>query len=606
MYLSKAEIKNFRNLQDFFITFKPGLNVILGENNTGKTNFLDALRLVLSSGSGSREIWARASDLLHDESGTRQANSFEIHLTFRDLKGGDFGLFSKCLAPQIGADAAQIHFRFELRVDARGFERRKVTLWGGETEGDSIEGEVLECLRATFLPALRDAEADLRPGRNTRISRLLIEMSEGEHSEREALVQEIKNANQNIGSLPLVAKAKQTINDNLQQITGPEFAQIADLALSDPTFERITDTMRALVGVSQPLEISENGLGYNNLLYIGTVLSELQRAQDIDLRLLLIEEPEVHLHPQFQVLLVDYLLQQAKQDVQVFVTSHSPTLASRVPVDRIIVLHKGRTGEQRGRIIAKPISECGLDENERLDLRRYLDITKSTLFFSRGVLLVEGISEALLLPSLAHCIIVARPDKKTAPLKLEIFGVSIVNMNGLAFQPFAKLFQSGNLDIPCALISDRDPQLTLEENNAPQLTQQQKDQIEFPTQGNSTRMSSAAQTMLKMESGQLKVFLADKTFEYDLALAGNSKRMAEIYKDMPHPAKGQKMLDRIATCKSERDKAIVFFESFAKGEKARFAQRLAATLDSSQQGFVVPPYLIRAIGHVTGQSNAES
>lgn len=603
MYLAKADINNFRNLQDFSITFRPGLNVIVGENNTGKTNVLDALRLVLSSGSTPRDIWARAADLRHDENGVRQATSFEIHLTFLGLKDGDLGLLSKCLAPSIGKDAAQIHFRFELRVDAKGYERRKVTLWGGETEGDTVESDVMDSLRATFLPALRDAEADLRPGRNTRISRLLDELSKGKPLEREALVKQIESANKNIKDLSLMNRAKQAINDNLQQITGPALAQKADLALSAPSFERITDTIRALVGSPQPFEMSENGLGFNNLLYIGTVLSELQRAQEIDLRLLLIEEPEAHLHPQLQVLLVDHLNQQAKQEVQVFVTSHSPTLASRVPVERIIVLHVGRTGKSQGKIVAKSVGECGLDDTERRDLRRYLDITKSTLFFSRGVILVEGISEALLLPYIARSMSVGLAEGKTVQLKLEDHGVSIVNVSGLAFRPFAKLFQSGNLDIPCALISDGDPQLTPEEKDSI-MTQDEKDHILFPAQGESARKSPTAKAMEDLVSGQLRVFLANKTFEYDLGLAGNSQKMAEVYKQM-HPVQGQEMLALMASCKTQRDRAKAFYECFDRKEKARFAQRLAEDFDTSQCVVVIPPYLMSAFKHVIGQSDAQ-
>jgi putative ATP-dependent endonuclease of OLD family len=596
MYVAKADINNFRNLQDFSITFQPGLNVIVGENNTGKTNVLDALRLVLSAGSTPRDIWAKAADLRHDENGVRQATSFEIHLTFLGLKGGDFGLLSKCLAPSISKDAAQIHFRFELRVDA--------TLWGGETEGDTVESEVMDSLRATFLPALRDAEADLRPGRNTRISRLLDEISKGKPSEREALVQEIKTANKNIKDLPLMNRAKQAINDNLQQITGPALAQKADLALSPPAFERITDTIRALVGTPQPFEMSENGLGYNNLLYIGTVLTELQRALEIDLRLLLIEEPEAHLHPQLQVLLVDHLLEQAKQEVQVFVTSHSPTLASRVPVERIIVLHRGRTGKSQGKIVAKSIGECGLDNTERRDLRRYLDITKSTLFFSRGVILVEGISEALLLPCIARNMSIGLADGKTVQLKLEDHGVSIVNVSGLAFRPFAKLFQSGNLDIPCALISDGDPQLSPEEKGS-KMTEDERDHILFPSQGESARKSPTAKAMQDMRSGQLDVFLGNKTFEYDLCLAGNSQKMTEVYKQM-HPIQGKQMLSLMGTCKTERDRARAFCQCFDGKEKARFAQRLVEDSDTSQYAVVIPPYLVRAFKHVIGQSDAQS
>ena len=52
MYLSKIRIRNFRNFEDFTASFAGGLNVIVGENNIGKSNLLDAIRLSLGNRGG--------------------------------------------------------------------------------------------------------------------------------------------------------------------------------------------------------------------------------------------------------------------------------------------------------------------------------------------------------------------------------------------------------------------------------------------------------------------------------------------------------------------------------------------------------------------------
>ena len=286
-------------------------------------------------------------------------------------------------------------------------------------------------------------------------------------AELDALVAKVQEANDAIQALDIIKRAEEIINRNLTDILGPVRPQSASFAMSEPEFREIADSIKVLIGRKKHFEVTENGLGYNNLLYISTVLGELRRSaeNEVSLPILMIEEPEAHLHPQLQMLLVDHLVNKVDSPVQILLTSHSPTLASKVPVQRISVMHEGRMGEKAGKIVVKPIRECGLKSNQMQDLNRYLDITKSTLFFSRGVILVEGISEALLLPVLA----------RKMGIDLAQHGVTVVNVSSLAFEPFARLFQDGGLDIPCALITDADP--TVEDKN---LSEDEIDRIIYP------------------------------------------------------------------------------------------------------------------------------
>lgn len=76
--------------------------------------------------------------------------------------------------------------------------------------------------------------------------------------------------------------------------------------------------------------LSENSLGYNNLIYIATILAEFEGLKDkyTTPRILLIEELEAHLHPQLQIKLLKFLQEQAeKNDIQVIITTHSVSLA---------------------------------------------------------------------------------------------------------------------------------------------------------------------------------------------------------------------------------------------------------------------------------------
>jgi len=162
------------------------------------------------------------------------------------------------------------------------------------------------------------------------------------------------------------------------------------------------------------------GLGSNNILYMACELLLLGREPE-GLPLLLVEEPEAHLHPQRQLRLMQFLKKAASgkvkdelgRKVQVILSTHSPNLASGLPVANTILLD-GNT--------AHPLSEehTRLSTNDYSFLERFLDVTKANLFFAHGVLIVEGDGEALVLPSIARAL----------NLDLDEHGVSIVGVKG--------------------------------------------------------------------------------------------------------------------------------------------------------------------------------
>jgi len=86
MYIEKIFIKNFRAIGSSGVTLNcnKGINIILGENNSGKSAIIDAARLVLSAGEYRKNVFVKTSDFHIDEYG-EQAKLINIDVFFNEL-----------------------------------------------------------------------------------------------------------------------------------------------------------------------------------------------------------------------------------------------------------------------------------------------------------------------------------------------------------------------------------------------------------------------------------------------------------------------------------------------------------------------------------------
>lgn len=567
MYLNSLHIKNFRGIREITLKFQKGLNVLIGENNCGKTAVADALRLVLSTGSVRRDISMTIDDFFCDSSGSR-AQTVELDATFNELTPAEQGIFVEMLSIIDSTPQLKLHLRYSLETRG-GIERWRFRSWGGENEGQQIAPEVLnELFYYVHLGALRDAERDLSPSRGNRLGQLFMKLKRNPEDQRQLAETIQQKFNEDPDWTSLRQQAQQKVKNHLDDVSLEDERYGVDISFVPLEFRRIVETLQMRFrretdgSPGRLFQIEQNGLGYNNLLYIATVLGDLIERKSLEAEAyvaLIIEEPEAHLHPQLQDTLFNFLENVAGRGIQIFITSHSPTVTAKTRLDSIAVLHASPDGNEVVNVL-----NCPLTEDEKGYLGRFLDVTKSQLFFAKAVVLVEGISEALLLPLLAQRIS-SDLDKK---------GIEIVNIAGTAFRPFALLFNSNDpvrrLSIHCSLITDDD-------------------------RSAAGQISPRAVTAQGLAGGMLQVFIARKTFEYELWESGNSNIMIEVYETL-HPrtplTSAQDLLNALAR---NEDKAV-----FAQGLSLRLTRDAA-----ERENFIVPEYIRRAISWVTGPMRGE-
>ena len=557
MWLRELQIRNFRRIDALTVSFPRGLTVLVGENNSGKTTIIDALRLMLFAGRDFDSLRLTEDDF---RAGTGHA-PIEISCRFTGLEDEDEVHFQECLV-DIGDG------KFEMQVNARVefnemTNRCNVKMWGGETEGGSLPSNHYERLATIYLQPLRDPERGLRPGLHSQVSRLVDCLTaEDQRTDFEAIAED---ANAKIRGLRPVEEARGDINAQMAAIAGSELTQKTELIFTDPTFRRIIAGLQPEI---DGLPFTLNGLGYNNLIFTSATLGTLRRSSQFSFRSILIEEPEAHLHPQLQMLLLRHLAAVASKhegnEVQVIASSHSPILASQAPIDSVVSVH-----EAAGKVSAVSICSITIDDKIKKKLQRYLDATRGELFFARRILMVEGIAEALLLPVLA----------KMSGGDLKKSSVTVLNADGINFNAFVPLFGVEQLGVPVVILTDGDAKKIGGE------------------------MSATASGLVEEAARipNLSVEMSEITFEHELARSEMLlPHMVSALKEL-HPNIGGRLETELATVAAVEEKATKFLEVLvAKSiSKGRFAQELAGILaECTLEASAVPEYIRNALGHL--------
>lgn len=510
MYISKIQIYNFRSFKGLVeIYFHEGINVIIGANNSGKSNLLKALSLIFD-----------------DKNKRLTIDDFNKEIPIEELKNGppkiqisvflkesetegpysdDLVTVSTALIKLEKPYEARLTYEFYLPENEKNEYREKINqsqlngndseyyweiiqnqflrkytykIYAGHPENKTIvDYEVLNKFDFQFLDAIRDVDREMFSGKNILLKEILdffidFDIKNDSSKTKETKAKDIEqkrdkfknDAEELIGSLRKRMEAGKEEMLKYAKETGASFGNFKPNIEGELVEADLFSALKLIVEHESGIKVpaTHNGLGYNNLIYISLLLSKMQKdASGTYLGnnakifpILAIEEPEAHLHPSMQYKFLKFLQDNQKKEVrQIFLTTHSPNITAAVDLDNIIVFSVDIKNKLNIGYPGKVFDETPDGKKSKAYVERFLDATKSDMLFAKGVIFVEGITEQLLIPVFAE-----RIEK-------DLIGnhISIINVGGRHFEHFLKMFQCGGgrrytIAKKVVCITDLDPQ----------------------------------------------------------------------------------------------------------------------------------------------------
>lgn len=494
LFISRVVIKNFRNFKNVDVCLGHK-QIIIGENNVGKTNFLRALQLVLDPTLSDEDRMLQESDFndsIKNPMENKEEILIEIYIDNYDQNKTILAVFQDAtVMTEDGKEVLKFTYRFFPYINEGGVAEYQYNIYKGNDETKKFGSYERKYLNIKVVKALRDVEGEMKNSRTSPIQKMLknyaIDKQDLEH-----IAEEYRKNGEKILNLDELVDLTNNINKRFGMVLGNNDFDVS-LRAMEINSAKVLSSLKLLMAQRNTTEIS---LGLNNILYISMILQLLQdktipsliKAEkymelssipggdilkatyeeskngnyflndDISesqqeklytfmsknmpiskgVTILAIEEPEAHLHPVNQRLIYRDVIQNSSNSV--LLTTHSTHITAIAPIDSIVHLHDdGERGTEIHATAAMPISD-----GEFLDVERYLDVKRGEIYLGKAVLLVEGIAEEYLIPKFAN--LLGKPlDEK---------GIIVCNINCTNFTPYVKLLRS--LDIPYAVITDGD------------------------------------------------------------------------------------------------------------------------------------------------------
>lgn len=581
MHIKCIEIKNFRNFSDFKITFTEGFQTIIGENNIGKSNLYWAIRLVLD-----KNLSYNSRNL--EEKEFHNFVDLDINMSTSisiELYGENLASIPNLHALKTSENTVRISYLYahksKLFNNNEHFEKIEIKdfqwrLYGG---GDSFSAELIDKLNPItfkdieginlyYISGFRNINSDLFGSSKSLLSEYCKSRTEAD-SERESIKTILSQTADDLNDLEFIPKISGIIEKKNKEVAGSHFTFPISLGFINNDDNEVWNQLKLFFNPKKGKNIPLNvlGLGQKNLLYLSLFLSRLINEQNVnEINILLIEEPEAHLHPQLQKILFSNL--KDLLNTQVFMSSHSTHIASDCDFKNLNILF--RNPEKKVTSFSPFIEKKELKKEKRdeLLLKRYLDATRSELFFSTSVILVEGVAEQFIIPAIAQ---------QVYGINLVEHNISVIPIHSRYFDPFLKLFQPGKLEIAVCTIIDGDKKECLDGESTTAVVNAKKFEV----------------------NKRVLVFEGIETLEVDLFPTNkiNTTYLKLCFENLGHSQSYENLIKTDDEWSTELLKRV---DGTVK--KGRFAQELALNIDEK---FKVPNYIKNALEFILKQNNID-
>lgn len=428
MKISSIHIKGFRNFNDEQITFQDK-TLIIGANDVGKSNLIYALRLLFDKSISERDLELSDSDY-NAYSG---ANEIEITVTIT-------GIVEECLLSAFGGSVKDETLLIRY-TNSKGGSYQLFVGFSEDTLAEITTRQYIRRLNMQCVDTNRDLFGFLKHERLQMLRLAKEKLSEAatlEDAQTAVEIQEkLDSINAQVSSMHYITTALDHVNQELGRLSIHNEDQTVQFVAGESDAGKLLDNL-ALAYSTADHPLTLGGDGRNNQIFLATWIAKQNIQKSIDhVTFYAIEEPEAHLHPHQQRKLSEYI--QSHFSDQVFITSHSPHIASRFDPHSIVRLYTETKYTH---------AACGgcssMLQNVISDFGYRLNALSAEVFFADGVFLVEGTSEVLFYNALA----------KELSIDLDRLNISIISVEGIGFKPYVAVCNA--LNIPWVLRTDND------------------------------------------------------------------------------------------------------------------------------------------------------